>query len=422
VKRVLLGLVVVALACSPVLGVVALAGAAPAQQATPSPNGTATPTPVETPAPTSGEDAGNWTLQELRRGGEQPASAPSSVRLLEGSSGAVSLRYQPARPLSEGGYQFLGRNQRLETNAVQVYSTVFDDTDADWTLVVVSWQQRQRQVETEAGVTTQTYASNVTETRYQVGVGAYETANVTLPGHYDATWQLTLVLQKDGEPVARWRATHRSNPLTQPAPETDSTGDLVAFGMLNFFLPAVVGIPVARWRARKDLEDIIVGPQKSTLWWAGAIAVGCLAAASVLFYQFAVLLTALPALAGIAIAAVTYLGYLSLRDADTIVAEFDQRDIEEVADVTGDDRPAATLADKRLRTAYRRDARLYLPDTGWLATIARKWADPAFLDLTELESTTEATGDVDMEFQADPLADAAIEVRPAHLEFAPELL
>jgi hypothetical protein len=150
---VLLGLVVVGLACSPMLGVVALGAAQPAQQATAAPNTTATPTaaPVETPAPTSGQDAGNWTLQELRRGGEQPASAPASVRLLDGNAGAVSLRYQPARPLSEGGYQVLGRNQRLETNALQVYSTVFDDTDAEWSLLVVSWQQRQRQVETEAG-------------------------------------------------------------------------------------------------------------------------------------------------------------------------------------------------------------------------------------------------------------------------------
>jgi hypothetical protein len=400
----------------------AVTAAAPAKQATPTNNSTATPSPTPTPAPTTGEDAGNWTLAELRQQGTQPASAPSSVRLLDDGAGAVSLRYQPARPLGEGGYQFLSRGQRLETNRIQVYSTVFGESDADWSFVVVSWQPATRQVETDDGVTTQRYAANVTETRYQVGVGPYQTANVTLPGHYDASWELTMVLERNGEPVARWRASHRSNPLTQPAPDTDSTGDLVAFGMVNFFLPAVVGVPLARWRARKDLEDIVVGPQKSTLWWVGAIGVGLLAAASVLFYQFAVLLTALPALAGAAIAAVTYLGMLSLRDADTEVVEFDQRDIEDVADVTGDDRPAATMADKRLKTAYRRDNRLYLPDTGWLATIARKWADPAYLDLTAFESTTETTGDVDMEFSADPLADAALEVQPARLAFAPELV
>jgi hypothetical protein len=127
-------------------------------------------------------------------------------------------------------------------------------------------------------------------------------------------------------------------------------------------------------------------------------------------------------LVGVAVTAVTYLGMISLRDPNTETVEFDQREIESAIDVAGDERPTATLADKRLLNAYRQDTRLYLPDTGWRATIARKWASPAFLDLDELASYTEASGDVDVELSTDPLADQAVDVTPAHLAFDPELV
>lgn len=374
------------------------------------------------PATIQSQESGNWTLEELRQGGEHPAEAPPSIRILDSAAGAVSIRYKPAKPLQQSEYQFLEPGTRLETNEIQVYSTVFESS-GNYSLLVISWQQAERQVQTEDGIVTRRYAANVSEKRVtDLSVGAYETSNVSLPAHFNRTYQLTLILERNGEPVARWRATHASNPLSRSAPQTDSQGDLLAFGFINFFIPAAAGAVVARHRARKDLEDIVVGTMRGTLWWSFAIVTGLLLVATAIFYQTAVILSAAPWLSGISIGLLYYLGYLSFRDDDLEKAEFDQRDIEYVENPNGEQRPSATAAHKVIKRIYQDDNRVYIPKPGLLPMIARKWADPASIDKSEFKSVTEVTGDVDVEYSADPDADEVLDVQPAHLALDPPLL
>ncbi|MFC6975682.1 PKD domain-containing protein [Halomicroarcula sp. GCM10025709] len=399
------------------------AGAAAGSDATPTP----TPTPASGAGPNTGAQAGgSYSIEQLRRGGRQPASAPQSVRVL-GSTGALAVRYEPAKPLSNN-LQYLEPGTTLHTDDIQLYSTRFGRSieDRDVQLHVVFWEPTQQTVETENGTRTVTVAGNQSERVYDVSLGTgYSTANVTFPSHFDQKFQATMWLSDGGQPIdgARWRFGHQSS-QSAAGTTVNSQGDLWVWAAQNILIIAIPGLLGGTVGARAIIERTARGPDKGAMWWGLIVGIGAFVLGTMAYFQTAQIITRLPQVFGAFIAAVGFIAMLESMGPRKRTDEFVRDELGDTVDTMGENVRNHLYRDKaRIQTVRRDDGRLGLIKSGIRPFLARLFADPATIDDADLKTDIEVRdGPDDHVFLTDPDADDPLVWTPAHWTFEPELL
>lgn len=311
-RRVAIALFVAVLMVSPLAGLAA--AQAGNSTATPTENSTATEAEPEWSPP------GPFEIAELRTGGEHPSTAPPSVRYVgaeDGSAdGAIALRYVPASPFGNEP-QMLEPGTTLNTDRVQLYSTIFGEATGEYTFTVVYWQERR---ETVNG-TTVTYAANQEVQRATVDVeNGYATADIKLQSHFQDTYKATAWLEKDGErvPGARWQFQHASLPTEQQVHISTLT-DAWWYTFRTAVLPGTGAIILGLSLARMTLRRVGRGPGWGLGAWAILGGIGVMAALGGLYYEVTVLIAHVDVLMGLSLGVVAYGGGLRMHPpAETI--------------------------------------------------------------------------------------------------------
>jgi len=146
-----------------------------------------------------------------------------------------------------------------------------------------------------------------------------------------------------------------------------------------------------------------------------------LAAVAVGTWQTAAVLARAPYVAGLFVAFFAFFAFLGFRDQEVEKAEFNQKDLESVTSVSGDDTKQARSEDIKLMDIVRRDGNIYAPKPGLRPFFARYWADPAAVDESDLETVNNTTGDVSKKYELDPKSEEPLVWEPARLSFSPQL-
>ena len=383
--------------------------------------------------------SGPFALSELRQGGSQPSAAPPSVRYIGSPDvdGAVAIRYRPADPLSNEPV-YLEGGQTLNTDTIQLYSTVFGESTGDYELVVVYWQPETRQ--TENGSVD--IAANQEVQRATVTVeDGYATAPVALNSHYEQNFEATAWLEQDGEPVdgARWRFEHASAPASQQV-QISTQADAWWYAFRTAILPGVASIVIGLSAARATLRRTGSGPRYSLSAWGIFSAGGVLMVLGGLYYEIATVVANLDVLMGLSLLPIAYGGGLRMSPPTERIA-FERKELtdaltlrrgrdgtEEADDVLPDGGAEPTdsiqlddyhdelYEDLRILTTVRApDGGRLLPKTGIRPFIARLFASAAKLDLSSLKTRVRVKGDANQKVYVDPDEDMAVDHRPARL-------
>ena len=401
------------------------------------------------PAQVDGSDVdfdapGPFEISELRSGGNQPAAAPPGVRYVGGETpaGAVALRYTPAGPL-DNDRTYLERGQTLNTDEVELYSTVFGDAETgEYEAVIVFWQPATKTVND----TTVEYAANQEVQRVTVDVeSGYATAPIALNSHYNESVEATMWLERDGEVVdgARWRFEHASAPSSQQV-DIETQADAWWYVFRTAILPGVGSIVIGLSSAAATLRRTGRGPGYSIGTWAFVSGIGLLLALAGLYYEIAVVVQHLDILMGLSLLPIAYGGGLRMSPPTENIA-FERKELTESMslrrgetdkepDAVADGGSESTSATDRVTLdedgyfdelyedlsllkpvrAPDGNGRL-LPKKGIRPFFARLFSSAARLDLSDLRTRVRVNGSASQKVYVDPESDVAVEHRPARL-------
>ncbi|WP_256403248.1 hypothetical protein [Halorubrum salinum] len=389
---------------------------------------------------------GPFEISELRTGGNQPAAAPPAVRYVGGNppTGAMALRYTPAGPL-ENERVHLERGQTLNTDEIELYSTVFgEETTGEYEAVIVFWEPSTQTV----NGTTVEYAADQEVQRVTVDVeSGYATAPIALNSHYNESVEATMWLERGGEVVdgARWRFTHASAPASQQV-EIETQADAWWYVFRTAILPGVASIVIGLSAARGTLKRAGRGPGYSLGTYGILTGVGVLLALAGLYYELAVVVEHVDILFGLSLLPIAYGGGLRMREPTENIA-FERKELTDALSLRrgetdkepdpdavpdgGETSPSptdrVTLDEDGYHDELYEDLSLLktirapdgsgrlLPKKGFRPFFARLFSNAAKLDLSDLRTRVRVRGSASQKVYVDPDEERAVEHRPARL-------
>jgi len=222
----------------------------------------------------------DYSLDQLRVGGEQPANAPAGVRSGE-EYGDWRLRNLPLHPfVLEGSdspmWQGLEAGQMVRRNYVQLGSRQYGFDTKEVVIRIAYWETEKRVIQREDGSTTsETIATDVTThtVKGEVSSGYAEPIRVDLHDHFEERKRVTLCVQETDEPDClanpdgqRWTFMHKSSQAAQAVQTTSQGGRLVwAFGFIVLPFAGFTGITLKA--GAEVVRHARGGPNMSLLVW-----------------------------------------------------------------------------------------------------------------------------------------------------------
>ena len=387
--------------------------------------------------------AGPFEIDQLRTGGTHPSAAPPSDRYVGETEidGAIAVRYRPADPLSNEPV-YLESGQTLNTDQIELYSTVFGGSTGEYELVIVYWQPETRQTDNGSAVDV---AANQEVQRATVTVeDGYASAPVELNSHYAESFQATMWLERDGEAVdgARWRFEHASAPASQQV-TIETQADAWWYSFRTAILPGIASIVIGLSAARATLRRTGSGPRYSLTAWGIFSAGGVLAVLGGLYYEVATVVANLDILMGLALLPIAYGGGLRMSPPIERIA-FERKELtsaislrrgetEAEADnavTDGGEAPNAgdsisigrdgyhdeLYEEESIKTTIRTpEGDRLVPRKGIRPFFARLFASAAKLDLTQLRTRVKVEGSAAQKVYVDPDEEQAVRHVPARL-------
>lgn len=223
----------------------------------------------------------DYSLEQLRVGGEQPANAPAGVRSGE-AYGDWRLKNLPLHPfVLEGSdspmWSGLNAGQMVRRNYVQLASRQYGFDTKDIVIRIAYWETEERVVEREDGSTTsETIATDVVTHTVEgsVSSGYAEPIRVDLHDHFEERKRVTMCVQEPDQPDClanpdgqRWTFVHKSSQAAQAVSTTSQGGRLVwAFGFV--VLPFAGFTAVTLKAGAEAVKHARGGPNMSLLVWA----------------------------------------------------------------------------------------------------------------------------------------------------------
>ena len=228
----------------------------------------------------------DYTLSQLRQGGDKPSNAPPSVRAM-GTYGDFAVKTLPIHPLVIEGedspmWSFMSPGETVRRNYLQMHTRRgYGVEQKNASLKIAYWQVEDRTVSTENGTRTETVATNVTvheqDITLQSGYG--DPIRVDLHEHFDQKVRVTMCVQNEGDADClanpgsqRWTFYHKSSKAAQ-AVQTTSMGGRLAWSFGFIVLPFAGFTAVTLKSGSKVLEQARAGPNVSLLVWLVALIV-----------------------------------------------------------------------------------------------------------------------------------------------------
>jgi hypothetical protein len=220
------------------------------------------------------ENESEYSLDDLKENGKQYENAPDSMRFL-GDYGSATVRHTPVSP-GETEWQYLEPGTTVHSNQVTLRTVRLapeDEIDESLNITVVAWQKGTKEVPAENGTVTRPAAENVSVYRHQVDLGrGYDLANISLPAHYDDTYQITMWVEEN--PDARWRFTHESVESTKGLPFPATWGGYWQFTTTNLLLWILAATGLVAIAVPASIRRTGRGPNMGLLFWAIVLGLG----------------------------------------------------------------------------------------------------------------------------------------------------
>lgn len=221
---------------------------------------------------TDGES--EYSLDELQERGTRYESAPPSMRFL-GSYGSATIRHTPVAP-GEDSWQYLEPGTTVHSNQVTIRTVRLapaDEIDQSLNVTVVAWQEGTKEVPAENGTVTRPTATNVSVFHHQVELGrGYDTANVSLPAHYDESYQITMWVEE--YPDARWRFAHKSVESTKGLPFPATWGGYWEFTTTNLLIWILGATGLVAIAIPASIRQTGQGPNMGMVFWIIVLGLG----------------------------------------------------------------------------------------------------------------------------------------------------
>ncbi|MFC4449830.1 hypothetical protein [Halorussus aquaticus] len=245
-----------------------------------------------------------YSLDELRENGKRYESAPPSMRFL-GDYGSATVRYTPVSP-GKNGWKYLEPGTTIHSNEVALRAVRLapsDEIDESLNVTVVAWQKGEKEVSTGNGTVTRPTATNVSVYHHQVSLGrGYDLANISLPAHYDESYQITMWVEEN--PDARWRFTHKSVDSKKGLPFPATWGGYWQFTTTNLLIWILAATGIVAIAVPASIRQTGRGPNMGLLFWAIVLGLGSALIGGGAYVWTASLLTAAPPVAAFLIAGV----------------------------------------------------------------------------------------------------------------------
>ncbi|NEU56754.1 hypothetical protein [Halorussus sp. MSC15.2] len=245
-----------------------------------------------------------YTLDELQENGKRYESAPPSMRFL-GDYGSATVRYTPVSP-GKNGWKYLEPGTTIHSNEVALRAVRLapsDEIDESLNVTVVAWQKGEKEVSTGNGTVTRPTATNVSVYHHQVSLGrGYDLANISLPAHYDESYQITMWVEEN--PDARWRFTHQSVESKKGLPFPATWGGYWQFTTTNLLIWILAATGIVAIAVPASIRQTGRGPNMGLLFWAIVLGLGSALIGGGAYVWTASLLTAAPPVAAFLIAGV----------------------------------------------------------------------------------------------------------------------
>lgn len=414
---------------------------------------TATPTPTPTPTPSVKEQVderseGPYSIDFLKAPGDSEGvdEVPSVRSLGDPPMGFVAARYRDPTLIdaitgSPGQWRDIEPDFTVQQNRIQLYGSAFGDVAGEYDLVIVYWQEGQTRV--NGSQTPVSYVTNQTVDRRQIAIGGgsdlYTFNNVTLRQHLDATWKVTMFLERNGEPVdgVRWRFTHRSNPESSPV-SINSQSEAWAFALKSTGIPGFVGVIAGLVLSRVVLRRTGRGPGYGVKSWIFIIGFVSLIVSMVAYYQIAVILDNFPWVMGLGLGVVAFSAGLTIHPEEKRIGFF-RRELADAITIPGGSKvPRNPAGDGGLAEVEDAGAEIFdeftealkadlpevpivktekgyrVPVEGVKAFFARLFADAAILNVEGIATREKVdVGRLDDIIYVDPKSKQAMEHKPA---------
>lgn len=222
------------------------------------------------------DSSGPYSIDELRKGGEQINSDVESLRII--GENALFIDTAPTNPLEQDNPgslttgDVLESGERVTTNTLRV-KWLSSTTDVSLKFHVVYWQAGTREVARNGTAVTEQYAANQTTTTHNVTFSEpFGTAEIPLREHYDKEVRMTVWVEGH-EDTARWTATHKSLETSQTV-ATDTKGERLWWLVSDFVVWLLVFGFVAVGAVYTMLRRAGGGPQMGYATWAFLIGIG----------------------------------------------------------------------------------------------------------------------------------------------------
>lgn len=391
---------------------------------------------------------GPFDLEDLQSSGTHPADAPEGVRYIgpqESPTGAAALRHTPADPLSSDP-QFLQPGTTVNTNQIQLYSTIFGEGTGSYELVIVYWQPGQREI----GNQTVDVAASQQVQRVSVDIASgYQTRDINLRPHYGKEWQATAWLEQNGERVegAQWRFRHASIRSSQ-AVDISTQSDAWGFAARTVILPGIAAIVLGLTASKLVLRKTGRGPGIGMAAWGFMGLIGGIIAMTALWYEIAEVVAKLDILLGLSMGLVAFGGGLRMHEEPEKI-RFLRKELTEATSLRGNSKRQAArehngdgdvatdggepdadgqdvveipedsyqdelYEDEETLATLRRGGERVVVASGIRPFLGRLFGEPAVLNLSDLRTRVRVkSGNVAEKIFTSPDADEAVEHKPA---------
>ncbi|UWG47043.1 hypothetical protein HSRCO_0749 [Halanaeroarchaeum sp. HSR-CO] len=214
---------------------------------------------------------GDYTLEELRRGGTTAPNSPDSVRTLDGRMywaihwPADKMLANPGDP-NDDDWTFLSSGETVQRNSVYLRTILLDEAAEDVTVKVAYYREGTRQVERANSTVTESYVDDLVvdshDLTFQTGWAMQE---IDLR-RSDEPRKVTMWVEGH-EDTLRWTFEHESVATSQTA-GINTKGDYLLQASLDFVLPVVIGVFLLGGLVAWALRRAGKGPGWGYLKWA----------------------------------------------------------------------------------------------------------------------------------------------------------
>ncbi|MFB6179567.1 MAG: hypothetical protein ABEI77_07590 [Halorientalis sp.] len=381
---------------------------------------------------TTGTNASDLTLSDLRRPGEQFESdaAPESLRMGSNTE-SWTVKYDAPKPLSEKDWYYLGEQDMLRSDTLDFKSIRMgsNTSEKQYTVEIAYWSTDTKKVKLDNGTVAERQVANVSHIDHKTITAGpmYDVNTISLQSKYEDPQRVTMCIGKGclkSGAGPRWSSIkHQSIPTSQQVP-ISNRGDLLAWIFKHILLWAIPLMFVAVMGAKHALNRAKAPPALSSLTWGLILGGVAFLLVVVAYFKTVVIFSRLPQIIAFVLGLIVFVTFLEGFDDRIKRVLFSRSELGESRNPWGEEIEDSIYEEIHShRVVEDRDSgEVHIVERGIIPFVARYFAkEGAVLDIEDLRTRIETKGSWSERYIADPDCEKALKYTPARLSWDPPL-